>query len=90
MSTYFRFLWIAATTFITMAFVGNLKSTLVRQEFKPKTQTLSEMVDKDMPIHISNLKNMYMLKMEKINTNSSINKRILCQAHKTNGVFPVT
>ncbi len=88
-STQFRFLWIVVTTFVTMAFVGNLKSTLVRQEFKPTTQTLNEMVDKDMPIHVPNVKAMYMENLEKDNSNSSINKRILCQAYKTDGVFPV-
>ncbi len=88
-STQFRFLWITVTTFITMAFIGNLKSTLVRQEFMPRTQTLNEMVDKDMPIHVPNVKSMYMENLEKNHLNSSINKRILCQAYKTDGIYQV-
>ncbi len=89
MSTQFRFLWIAVTSFITMAFVGNLKSTLVRQEFGPRTQTLNEMIDKDMLIHVPNVHIMYTESLEKHNSNPNLNKRILCQAYKKDGVFPI-
>ncbi len=85
-STYLQFLWVLSTMFITMAFVGNLKSTLVRKSYEARTMTLNEMIDKEMPVHIPNTKAGY---LEMDQSNSILNKRILCQAKRTNGVFVV-
>ncbi len=86
LSKALQFLWVLATAFISMAFVGNLKSTLVKKSYEPKTQTLNEMIDKDMPVFITIAKAMY---LERDYTNSPLNKRLLCQVKKTKEAFTV-
>ncbi len=81
-----HFVWVLATTFLSMAFVGNLKSALVRNGFEPRTQSLSEMVDKDTLIIMPEALENY---LEMDDSDSLINKRILCQARKTNGVLKI-
>ncbi len=79
-----HFVWILGTTFLTMAFVGNLKSTLVRKSYHPRTQSAAEVVDKDMLLTMPNSMEMF---LEMDQSESTINKRFLCQARKTNGVL---
>ncbi len=79
-----QFIWVLATTLMTMAFVGNLKSTLVKKSYESKTRTLIEMIDKDMTVNIPLMTAQY-LEVDPI----ELNKRILCQAKKTNGVYNI-
>ncbi len=67
-----------------MAFVGNLKSALVRKAYNPVTPSLNALVDKDMLVAITDTLDMY---LEQDYSNSTIYKRILCQARKTNGIL---
>ncbi len=48
-----RFMWIVLTMFISMAFVGNLKSSLVKKNFEKRLMTMTEMVEKDLVLHTS-------------------------------------
>ncbi len=50
-----RLLWVVVSMFLSMAFVGNLKSSLIRHTYMEKTQTLDEMIDKDMFVMISSV-----------------------------------
>ncbi len=79
-STKLHIMWVVATTFLSMAFVGNLKSALVRSKYESRTLTVSEMIDKDMALFMAITMDMY---LENDYTNSIINKRILCQSKKT-------
>ncbi len=58
--TLVTFMWVAATTFLSMAFTGNLKSSLVRKNYEERTMTLNEIVDKDLTIHMSNTMENYL------------------------------
>ncbi len=69
-----------------MAFVGNLKSALVRKGFEQRTQSLNETVDTDMLVVIPNALEMF---FELDDSDTLINQRILCQARRTNGVLKV-
>ncbi len=75
-----HFMWIIATTFLSMAFVGNLKSALVQKNYESRTFTVSEMIDKDMNIFVPDT---FIMFLENDSSDSSINKRILCQIKKT-------
>ncbi len=79
-STKLHIVWIVATTFLSMAFVGNLKSALVQKKYESRTLTVTEMLDKDMLLFMPDTMEMF---LENDYTNSSINKRILYQSRKT-------
>ncbi len=86
LSTIVTFVWIAGNTFISMALVGNLKSSLVKSYHEERTKTLNEMVDKDMPIHITTTMEDY---LEAGFAVSELNSRLLCQARKTDLIFTI-
>lgn len=80
-----RVLWIVLTMFLTMAFVGNLKSSLVRKELEQRTMTFDEMVDKDMYIHTNSiLMQWYDHPLGKL---TPLHARLKCQALKKKSVF---
>ncbi len=79
-----RFLWIVTCMFVTMAFMGTLKSTFIRQDFQKRTETLNEMVDKDTKIHVPIASFEY---LKRVSMFSVISKRIADQVNKTDGVF---
>ncbi len=70
--------------FVAMAFTGNLRSSFVKQNYEERTQTLHEMVDKDMNIYTSNELTEY---FELTKSFSSLNRRILEQAKKKNSFY---
>ncbi len=84
LSTKLNVLWVIVTMLLSMSFVGNLKSTLMRKDFESVAKTKEEVVDKDMKILMS--KGMEPL-LEGFSVESDIDKRILCQIRKTNGFF---
>ncbi len=79
-STKLHIMWIIATTFLSMAFVGNLKSALVQKNYDSRTFTVYEMIDKGMHIFVPDT---FVMFLENDSSESSINKRILCQIKKT-------
>ncbi len=83
-STKLQFVWVVATSFICMGFVGNLKSILVRKQYEPKTSSFEEIVEKDMRVFIA--KDLESV-LELNSFNSPIDKRLLCQARKTEGIY---
>ncbi len=82
-SAKLQFLWIVMTTFITMAFVGNLKSIMVKKTYEPKTSSFREIIDKDMRVFIYEGLGHF---MESYDT-EDIAKIIWNQALKTNGTY---
>ncbi len=86
LSTKFRLLWIISSVFIVMAFLGNLKSSLVRKSYEKRTMTLYEMVDKDMTISITSTFADY---LGATITQTDFNSRMLAQAKKKNSIFPI-
>ncbi len=85
-SAKLQFLWIVATTFITMAFVGNLKSILVKKTYEPKTSSLREIIASDKRVFVYEGNGLF---MESFNQ-EDIARDIWNQALKTNGTYPMT
>ncbi len=81
-----RMVWIVGSLFISMAFLANLKSSLMKRHFEKRTMTLEEMVDKDMTIHSSDIFTSY---LESPNGQSPLNNRLLCQVKKKDTIFSV-
>ncbi len=86
LSTRFRLMWIISSMFIVMAFLGNLKSSLVRKTFEERTMTLNEMIDKDMTVHITSTFADY---LGATITQHDLNARLLKQARKKGSIFPI-
>ncbi len=84
MSTKITVLWVTATMFLSMGFVGNLKSILVRKDFEPVTATIDEIVDKDMRVFFADT---FETLLDSPVHNSVVARRLLCQARKTDGIF---
>ncbi len=80
-----RFLWVATTFVISMAFLANLKSSLTKKNYEERTMHLDEMIDKDMKIHSSLMQRNYLegptLKLR------PINERLLCQIKKKDSTY---
>ncbi len=80
------FMWVVATMVLSMSFVGNLKSILMKKDFETTTATREEIVDKDMRILMP--KEMEAI-MEAYSNHNNIDERILCQTRKTKGFYNV-
>ncbi len=78
--------WVIATFFLTMAFSGNLKSSLTRHTYNDPTQTINEIVDKDMIIHTAKVFHDYLLSPSG-QSRPEVMRRVLCQAIKKNYFF---
>ncbi len=77
--------WVILTTLLTMAFMGNLKSSLIYKGYERRTMNISEIVDKDMIVHGSApIVDWWRTPMGQL---SPINKRLFCQVEKTNSTF---
>ncbi len=64
--------------------MANLKSSLINKSYEDKTETLAEMIDKDMLVHIDKATADYLsIQGEKI----PINERLLCQIKKHNTII---
>ncbi len=50
---WIRTAWSVTAMFLTMAFSGNLYSSLVHQEYEPRTMLIKELFEKDLRLHIS-------------------------------------
>ncbi len=72
-------LWVTSAFVLSSAFMANLKSSLINKTYEDKTNTLNEIVDKDMIVHMSRSAADYM------ETNGE-DSRLLCQAKKYNSV----
>ncbi len=82
-----RMIWVVATVFLSMAFLANLKSSLMKTQFNKRTMTLNEIVDKDMRVISSATFTSF---LEDSKTNSLINQRLLCQIKKHNTTYVKT
>ncbi len=68
---------------LSLAFVANLKSSLINKTYEDKTNSLDEMIDNDMIVHIGRASSDYMATTgEEI----PINNRLLCQAKKHDSI----
>ncbi len=80
-----RILWVLTSLFLTMAFLANLKSSLMKKQYEQRTLTLNEMIDKDMRISASPTFTNY---LESIAGRAGVlNSRILCQIKKHDSVL---
>ncbi len=73
--------------FVTMAFVGTLKSSFVRQDYEKRTETLDEMLDNDVKIHAAVE---YVEYVKSVSDYSDFNKRLAYQIKKTNGAYTIS
>ena len=80
----FRLLWVVCAMLLSMSFAGNLKASLVRREYETPTQTLMEMVDKDMTIHMLRSVHQYINMTRKL---SRLHDRVACQAQKRDSIY---
>ncbi len=79
-----RLVWIIASMFLSMAFVGNLKSSLIRRTYTEKTQTLDEMIDKDMFVMINKVLSGFLKNSASTN---AFNQRLICQVGKKDSLL---
>ncbi len=77
-------LWVFITMILSMSFVGNLKSILMKKDFEPMASTKAEIVDMDMKILVR-----YGMEpiLEMYASVNDIDNRLLCQARKSNGFY---
>ncbi len=79
-----RLLWVVASMFLSMAFVGNLKSSLIRHTYKEKTQTLDEMIDKDMFVIMSKV---FVDYIKNSASGNAFNQRLINHVEKKSSTF---
>ncbi len=83
-----RMIWVFATVLLTASYAGNLKSNLIKKTYEPKTQTMNEMIDKDMPVHLSKGFFNYLDSTKHL---SKLSTRLTCQASKDKSkLYPIT
>ncbi len=75
-----RMLWVVMSMLLTMAFVGNLKTSLVVNNYYDQTETFDQIFEKDLPFHVSRA--FYDFVNASAALNSTLNIRILCQVNK--------
>ncbi len=69
---------------LSAAFMANLKSSLIKKSYEDKTETLDEIVDKDMFVYMDKAAADYLgAQGEEI----PVNLRLLCQAQKYNSIY---
>ncbi len=82
-----RILWVITSMLLVMAFIGNLKSSLILNNYYERTMTFEEIFEKDLPFHSSQA--LYDFLNSPSALNSPVNRRLLCQANKKGSmVFP--
>ncbi len=80
-----RLLWVVVSMFLSMAFVGNLKSSLIRHTYTEKTQTLNEMIDKDMHVIMSRV---FMDYVKNSASGNAFNQRLINHVEKKGSTVP--
>ncbi len=75
-----RMLWVFMSMLLTMAFVGNLKTSLVVNNYYDETKNFDQIFEKDLPFHVSRA--FYDFVNASATLNSTLNTRILCQVNK--------
>ncbi len=81
-----RILWVTTTMLISMTFMANLKSSLMKKNFEERTMTKEEMVDKDMTIHVSFMVANYLDGPSGHQANR-FDRRKLCQIKKKDSAY---
>ncbi len=80
-----RMMWVILSMLLTMTFVGNLKSSLVKKSYEKRTMTLEEVIDKDITVHTSTAAMAYYDQPQaQLNP---ITKRLKCQAQKKDSIY---
>ncbi len=80
-----RMTWVFATMLLTMAFLSNLKSSLVKKNFEKRTETFDEIMEKDMLIHTPQITmNFYKSLGDNIDV---ISKKVMLQAEKKKSIY---
>ncbi len=83
-----RIIWVFATVLLTASYAGNLKSHLIKKTYEQRTQTMNEMIDKDMPVHLSKGFFTYLDSTKHL---SKLSTRLTCQASKDKSkLYPIT
>ncbi len=83
-SSNLQLIWIIGTMVLTMSFVGNLKAILTKKEFESKTQTIDEIIGKDLRVLLPDF-TAAILEMHSFKDN--VYERLLHQAVKTGGIY---
>ncbi len=68
---------------ITMSYSGNLKASFVRKEHERRTETLDEMVDRDLTVHTAQGLYTYFDAKRSL---SPLHERLACQIEKKKSV----
>ncbi len=80
-----RMMWVVLSMLLTMTFVGNLKSSLVKKSYEERTMTLEEVIDKDMTLHTSTaVMDYYDQPQAQLNP---ITIRLKCQTEKKGSIY---
>ena len=80
-------MWVALTTVLAMAYVGNLKASLVRKDFETRTASLGDMIDRDMEVHTAaQLYNFFNYTRHQ----TYLNERLTCQIEKRKSIHQLT
>ncbi len=74
-----RMVWVVASTLLVMAFIGNLKTSLVVNNYYDQTNEIEEIFDKDLVLHTSQTSYDYLRALADV---SNLNRRLFHQANK--------
>ena len=76
--------WLVVCTLLTWSYLGNLKASLVRKDYEKATQTLDEVVDRDLRLFMSVTFLNYLNATSQL---SQLNSRLACQTMKANELY---
>ncbi len=74
-----RMVWVVASTLLVMAFIGNLKTSLVVNNYYGQTLTIEEIFEKDLILHSTPTLYDFLRTLSAV---SNLNKRLFHQANK--------
>ncbi len=81
--TTLRMVWVIASTLLVMAFIGNLKSSLVVNNYYDQTNAIQGIFDKDLTLHTSPALFDFLKTMALV---SPLDKRLFHQANKDDSI----
>ncbi len=81
-----RMVWVVMSMILVMSYVGNLKSSLVSRSYDRPTQTISEIVEKDLTFHAQEA--LYFFLKTPYGQQTMMNRRLLRQAEKKGSIIP--